>query len=187
MRADCALPQRWEKRQRASHRQGPRQVWGLLGCGQAQRRVGARGVGMVVGMARRIQHHGRGKPLRRVPRMARCDGFQPPIVAGGAGQAVVLDVIRQHQLHLRVERQSGPDQDTPSSRKHVGTGKRQRRSAQIHSVRMQPAPRLRPRPQRVFLSPAARKAAAPCAQEEPIKPLTCPGRIGIVRAGSVLG
>lgn len=85
-------PPEWrEERDGAGQRQGPWQAGGILG--QAEGRVGAGGVAVVVGMARGVQEQGRGKPMRGVPGMASVDRFDAAIRACGPCQAVMLDVV----------------------------------------------------------------------------------------------
>ncbi|MEY4305282.1 MAG: hypothetical protein RIT52_1457 [Pseudomonadota bacterium] len=62
----------------------------------------------------------------RVPRMTRGHRFQPPIGAAGAGQPVMLDVIRQHQLHLCMQAKSAPDQHPPTTGNQIGQSQHQR-------------------------------------------------------------
>ena len=106
--AHAAVPEGRVKGDEAGQGQGPGQQGGVVG--QAQTRVGAGWVGVVIRMAGRVQHQGRGIGVGGVPAVRGGDGGKFAIGVGGAGQAVVLDVVGQQNLAAHVQPKTGPDQ-----------------------------------------------------------------------------
>ncbi|MPL84442.1 hypothetical protein SDC9_30407 [bioreactor metagenome] len=101
------MPQRRDQRERRHRRQRARQHRPPLGGDRAkpQLGVGAGGMGVVVGMARRVQHPQRGDRIGGVPAVAGADGLVLPGRDLRALEAVVLHVICEQDLHLRVKAQ----------------------------------------------------------------------------------
>ncbi len=82
---------------------------------QPQSGKGARRMGVVVGMARRVQHGGRGERMGGVPAVGHAHRHRFAVRGVGAGQAVMLDIVGQQDL------QAGPasGRRTPCNRKQA--------------------------------------------------------------------
>ena len=122
--------------------------------------------------------------MRRVPAMTKAHRFQPPVWLPGALQAIVLDVIRQEDLRLCMQRKSGPDQNARQPGKEESKGKGQRSPRKIAHVRMHPDC-LPARPQIVFCVQALHETAPPGAQGVVVEPLTRAGSIWVCSAGDM--
>lgn len=134
-----ASPKGWEKRDGRCERQGPRQVGRIVG--QAQGWVRARGVAVVIGMARRVQKERGGKPMRSVPRVAGIHRLVPAIGQGGAGEAVMLDIVGQVDLQLGMQGDQDPDRHAAGAAEGGGHGKGCEGEEGIGQVGMQAGPR----------------------------------------------
>jgi hypothetical protein len=109
MGPDRAAPEGWDQGDGAGDGEGPGEGGGLI-CGwQAKGGEGARGVGVMVGMARGVQHDHRAEPVRRVPAVAEAHRLGPAIGPCCAEKAVVLDVVGEEDLALDVEGEEDPD------------------------------------------------------------------------------
>lgn len=183
MRADGATPEPWGKGKAAGKRKGPGQAGGIIGQAEGGKR--AHRMKVVVGMARRVQHHRRGEPVRSVPAVRGADGFQLAIGSAVAGQAVVLDVIGQKDLAGGMKGQAGPGQDAGKTCDGGGEDKRAEAARDVDAIGVQPemAAALAQRP---FGVEAPVEAALPGARGEAVETFADPGGAGVVRAGDVL-
>ncbi len=128
---DHAPPQRWDQGEGAAKGKGVGQHRGLIGIGEAQGGVGAGGMGVMVGMAGRVEHQAGGKPVRGIPAVPVADGFGAAIGAKAAHQAVVLNIIGEQKLGLCVGGKQKPDTHAGPTGSDMGNGESEDRAAQI--------------------------------------------------------
>ena len=172
------------QRQRAGHGQGPGQARGLAFRRQAQRGKGTEGMGMVVGMARGVQHHRRGEPVRGVPAVLQAHRLQPPVGHAGAGQAGVLDIIRQQNLGLRMQAQAKPDQKPRQARNRKGQHQRGQAARDVKEIGMQ-AQTAAATAQLAFGPQPLDETARPGARGKAVEPLARAGAVRVLVAGDM--
>jgi hypothetical protein len=182
VRANSATPEARDKREGTGDRKRPGQKWGVIG--QAESREGPRGVDVVIGMARGVQHHGGREPVRGVPAVGGADGFKLAILATCAGQTIVLDIVGQQDLALRMKGKAGPDEEAwqPSD----GPGKRQghEAAADIGEIGVQPKVTDLLAKRGLCLKALA-EAAKPGAFRKTVEAFAFAGRVRVFAAGDM--
>ncbi len=176
--AHAAVPEGRVKGDEAGQRQGPGQQGGVTR--QAQGRVGTRRVGVVVGMAGRVQHQGRGIGVGGVPAVRGGDGGKFAIGGGGAGQAVVLDIIRQQDLAAHVQPKTGPDQQRGQAGDQVAEAEGQYGARYVKGIGVEAGMAFA---EGGFGGPALAKAARPGAGQEAVEAFPGAGGVGVIAGG----
>ena len=136
-------------------------------------------MGVVIGMARRVQHQSLGKPVRRVPALRHADRGGLAVRRCGPAQAIVLDIIRQQDLAAGVQAKPGPDQKAGQAGNQRGKDQRRHAAADVKDIGVRalaagPA-------QGVFRAKALGKAAGPGAAQEGVKAFPRGRRVGVIR------
>ncbi len=135
-------------------------------------------MGVVVGMARGVQHHVGGEPGTRVPAVRRADRLQLAVGAQGAAQPVVLDVIRQEELHLRIGRQRDMCPDARPAEDREAQAQQQQPPADVGGVGG-PAALATPLDVAPFLPVALAETADPGARPEVVEAFAGARGVGV--------